>query len=70
MSDTSDFYFQSFNEWHHAITVRCNINLTPDYARTRIAALQDPQDKTTQEFIAKYGQAYTQQVIKWFEQTL
>ena len=68
MTDTSDFYFKSFSEWRHALTERCKINLTPEYARTRISALQDPSDKSTKEFKAKYGEAYLQQVIKWFEQ--
>lgn len=68
MKDTADFYFQSFAEWHQAITERCNINLTPEYARSRIAALQDPLDKSTRDFTSKYGEAYLQQVIQWFEQ--
>lgn len=68
MTDTSDFYFKSFEEWRQAITIRCNIKLTPDYARTRINALQDPKDKMTQQFKTKYGEAYLQQVIRWFEQ--
>ena len=68
MSDTSDFYFQNFADWRQAITERCNIDLTPEYARSRISALQDSADKTTQEFTAKYGEAYLNQVIQWFEQ--
>lgn len=68
MTDTTEFYFQSFMEWRQALTERCNIKLTPEYARSRIAALQDPSDKVTQEFKSKYGEAYLQQVIKWFQQ--
>ena len=68
MVDTNDFYFKSFEEWRQAITERCNIKLTPEYVRSRIAALQDPSEKTTQEFTAKYGTAYLSQVIQWFEQ--
>ncbi|MEM6582596.1 MAG: hypothetical protein AAF699_15060 [Pseudomonadota bacterium] len=67
MSDSSNFYFQDYTEWHHAITERCNINLTPDYARSRISALSNSDDPTTQEFTAKYGEAYLRQVIEWFE---
>ena len=68
MTDTTNFYFQNYAEWRHTITERCNIKLTPDYARTRITALQNPADKATQEFTAIYGDAYRQQVIQWFEQ--
>jgi len=68
MTDTTDFYFKNFEEWHHALTVHCKINLTPEYARSRISALQNPLDKATKAFTSKYGEAYLQQVIKWFEQ--
>ena len=68
MTDTTNFYFQSYNEWRHTITERCNIKLTADYARSRITALQNPSDKTTEEFISTYGEAYLAQVIRWFEQ--
>ncbi|MCF6442378.1 hypothetical protein L1077_23400 [Pseudoalteromonas luteoviolacea] len=66
MNDHSSFYFQSYEQWRHAITVRCNITLTPEYARTRIAALKDASDTHTKEFAAKYGEAYLNQVIDWF----
>ncbi len=68
MTDTSYFYFQSYEEWRTAITERCKIDLTPEYARDRIAALRDPGDTATREFTATYGDAYLQQVIQWFEQ--
>jgi len=68
MNDTNDFYFQSYAEWRHALTERCKIDLTPDYARERVSALRNPDDPHTQEFTEKYGDAYLQQVIQWFEQ--
>lgn len=68
MADTSGFYFQSYDEWREALTVRCKIDLTPTYARTRITALRDPSNKSTQDFTATYGEAYLRQVIAWFEQ--
>ena len=67
MSDTSHFYFQSYTEWRDALTQRCKINLTKDYARARIDSLRNGNDPHTQEFAAKYGDAYLQQVIQWFE---
>lgn len=55
MFDPKDFYFQNYADWHHAITVRCKIDLTPDYIQSRISALQNPKEKSTQEFKSKYG---------------
>lgn len=63
-----DFYFQTYNEWRQALTERCGIKLTPEYARDRIKALQDPNNRTTFEFKQTYGEAYLNQVIRWFEQ--
>lgn len=68
MTDTTEFYFKDYQEWRHALVERCNIDLTPEYARARILALQDLSDRSTKEFKAKYGDAYLQQVIQWFEQ--
>ncbi len=68
MTDRSNFYFQSYTEWRHALTARCRINLTPEYARTRLKALRNPSDPLTRDFTAKYGNAYLEQVIQWFEQ--
>ena len=68
MIDTTDFYFQSYSAWHKAITERCKIDLTPEYINSRISALQNPKDKSTQEFRLKYGEPYLLQVIEWFRQ--
>jgi len=68
MSDKTDFYFESYENWHETITQRCKTELTPEYARSRISALQDSKDRSTKEFVAKYGQAYLKQVIQWYEQ--
>ncbi len=62
-----EFYFESYSEWRKAITERCGIKLSPEYARERIAALQNPADKSTGEFVKCYGDPYRQQVIDWFE---
>lgn len=68
MKKTDDFYFQSYAQWHQAITEHCNIQLTSDYTQGRIRALSDSNDLQTVEFAKKYGEAYLQQVIQWFEQ--
>ncbi|OCQ22532.1 hypothetical protein A7985_00775 [Pseudoalteromonas luteoviolacea] len=64
--DATNFYFQSYEQWRHAITVKCNIKLTPEYARSRIASLSDSNERHTKEFADKYGEAYLMQVIEWF----
>ena len=66
MLNNTDFYFQSYKEWHKAITERCKIKLTSAYIQNRISSLQNHNDKSTQEFKSKYGEEYLSQVIKWF----
>ena len=68
MAENSNFYFQSYWEWREAITERCNITLSSDYAKSRLSALGNPEDPGTREFTAKYGEDYLRQVIQWFEQ--
>jgi len=60
--------FESYPEWHNAITVRCGITLTKDYCQTRIAALKDPSEPSTKAFIDTYGTQYRDTVVSWFEQ--
>ena len=69
MNDTSDFYFQSYAEWHQAITERCSIKLSADYVATRVDALSDSNGREAKEFADKYGEPYLQQVIQWFKQS-
>jgi len=67
MSIQGYFYLQSYEKWCEAITGRCNIRLTPDCTRSRVLALKDPSEQSTKEFAERYGEAYLQQVILWFE---
>lgn len=63
-----DFYFNTYAEWRDALQVRCGIRMTAEYARERIAALQNDAKRSTAEFVRCYGEAYRQQVIDWFKQ--
>lgn len=63
----TDFYFQDYSEWRAAFGQRCNIQLTPEYAKIRLEALNDRSVPSTAEFVQKYGEEYLQQVIQWFE---
>jgi hypothetical protein len=58
----------SYSDWHHCITVDCNILLTAGYIDARITALQDDKDFRTRQFVKLYGQQHRHQVIEWFEQ--
>lgn len=60
-------YFQTYEQWRESYGARCGITLTADYARERLAALNDPADRATREFTACYGEDYRRQVVAWFE---
>lgn len=67
LTNAAGFYFQSYEEWQHALTVRCRVALTPAYAAGRVRALNDPGDPVTAEFLRCYGADYLRQVIAWLE---
>jgi hypothetical protein len=60
-------YFESYEEWHDAITRRSGIPLTKTYCEERIRALSDPKDPSTHDFVSLYGEGYLRKVISWFE---
>ena len=59
---------QNYQEWHHTITVKCGLKLTPAFIESRITALQNENDNHTQQFIKIYGREYLEAVIGWFTQ--
>lgn len=63
-------YFESYNEWHEAITGRCGLSLTSAYCSERIHALRDARDEATKAFLKHYGTAYRDRVVSWFERAL
>lgn len=63
---TDDLMPQSYDEWHHCITVKCNLKLTLGFINERINALQDVNDFKTRQFVQLYGEQYHQQVVAWF----
>ncbi len=62
--------FQSYHEWHAAITGPCGITLDHDYCEQRIAALHDKKAPGTMAFLDAYGSEYRDQVVAWFRQAL
>lgn len=59
---------QTYEEWRHCITVTCSQPLTRPYIESRIKALNDESDYTTQKFISLYGAAQHKKTLQWFEQ--
>lgn len=59
---------QSYEAWHHCITVECGLELTADYVSDRIASLQDERDHHTQQFVKCYGRSHRDKVLAWFFQ--
>jgi len=57
-------------EWRHCIEHWCGIELTPDFVKARIKALENPHDEHTRRFIECYGEAHRQQVLAWFKRAL
>jgi hypothetical protein len=60
----------NFTEWKHCIEVSCGIAITAAFASKRIAELSDDNNQHTMEFVRLYGDAYRQQVINWFTQSV
>ncbi len=61
---------ENYRQWRQCIEKDCGIQLTPAYARVRIAALHDTTDPHTLAFIKLYGAPYAQTVTGWFAQFL
>lgn len=46
---------ETYEQWHHCITVLCELPLTPASIDTRIKALNDPWNYTTRKSVELYG---------------
>lgn len=61
------FVPDSYEDWKHCITVKCDIPLTPRYVDERIAALTDDSDYNTQKFIERWGSQHHARTVAWFQ---
>ncbi|EAR56077.1 hypothetical protein SKA34_12825 [Photobacterium sp. SKA34] len=59
---------QTYQEWHHCITVICKQPLTLSYVEERIIALNSPKDYMTKKFVQLYGESQRKKTLQWFEQ--
>lgn len=57
----------TYAEWRHCIEKKCGLPLTPDYVAARLAALRDPKDAHTRDFLRIYGEPHLRATIAWFE---
>ncbi len=58
---------QSYEEWHHYITVVGQQKLTKPYIDTRIKSLNSLEDPSTQQFVQLYGEQQRINTLAWFE---
>ncbi|MEM6266444.1 MAG: hypothetical protein AAF707_02885 [Pseudomonadota bacterium] len=58
----------TYDEWEHCITVKCGIELTPDYVSKRIAGLEDQSDFFTRKFIDLWGAEHHDRTLGWFRE--
>ncbi|MCD0246342.1 hypothetical protein JWH11_12560 [Xanthomonas melonis] len=58
---------ESYAAWRHCIEIDCAQPLTATFIAQRLAALNDPTDHHTQQFLRCWGQAHHWGVLEWFE---
>ncbi|MEM9754446.1 MAG: hypothetical protein AAF914_00550 [Pseudomonadota bacterium] len=61
------FVPDTYEDWKHCITVKCDIPLTQSYVAERLAALNNQSDYQTQKFIERWGAAHHARTVAWFE---
>ncbi len=59
---------QTYEQWHHCITVICRQALSRPYIEQRITSLSSASDPSTQKFVELYGEQQRLQTLQWFEQ--
>ncbi|MEM9370563.1 MAG: hypothetical protein AAGA26_05360 [Pseudomonadota bacterium] len=59
---------ETYEDWEHCITVKCDIPLTADFVAERIEALQDMNDHSTRRFIDRWGDAHHKRTLAWFQE--
>lgn len=61
---------ETHEAWRRCIERDCGLELTPEFCRARIAALQDLGDRHTARFTELFGDERRRRTIAWFEQAI
>ena len=64
---TYDTLPETYEHWHHCITVECGIPLTSEFVAQRLGVWRDEKAEETARFRRLYGDAHWRSVIGWFE---
>lgn len=59
---------QTFIEWKDCITKGCKIELTKEFAHTRLRVYENSANPETQKFVKLYGQQHLNNIIRWYKQ--
>lgn len=57
----------TYEQWHHCITVECGISLTSVFVAQRLTVWRNPKLEETVRFRRLYGDAHWRSVIGWLE---
>lgn len=57
---------QTFEQWLDCIVNQCEIELTKDFAKRRLAVYRNPDHSETRIFIQLYGTNHLKNIIHWF----
>ncbi len=58
---------ETYEHWHHCITVECGIPLTSDYVAQRLEIWRDESAEETKRFRSLYGDGHWRSVIGSYE---
>lgn len=61
---------RTYEQWHHCITVKCDIELYREFVHERLAVYVDADNEETKRFVALYGQNHLKNIIQWYSQAL
>ena len=61
---------QNYSEWRRCIELDCGITLTRHFAEERVKIMQQNKEPYMSGFFGLYGEAYANQLIKWYQMYL
>ncbi|MEM1324430.1 MAG: hypothetical protein AAGI23_00670 [Bacteroidota bacterium] len=58
---------RNYEEWKNCIVHDCGINLTKEFAQSRLKVYENRKNRETREFVRLYGESYLNNVIYWLK---